>query len=157
MDICANSACSMGIIVIMKWIQIREYANTKSRLLIDQYGFLYGDALMAVTLILFMLPTILYILSGTLSVVQSSYIDDYILQDTVSYIEAGKATYDSGGMPTTGNISSLSRHHLSTIIFKQRVIEEEINGVSILRYIVQAVDNGDTIYELSTFLGPPHH
>ena len=112
---------------------------------------------MAVTLILFILPTILYILSGTLSIVQSSYIDDYILQDTVSYIEAGKATYDSGGMPTTGNISSLSRHHLSTITFKQRVIEEEINGVSILRYIVQAVDNGDTIYELSTFLGPPHH
>ena len=93
MDICANRACSMGIIVIMKWIQIREYANTKSRLLIDQYGFLYGDALMAVTLILFILPTILYILSGTLSIVQSSYIDDYILQDTVSYIEAGKATY----------------------------------------------------------------
>ena len=157
MDLCANRAYSVGIIVIMTYVHIRTYSNYKHRLRTEQSGFLYGDALMAVTLILFILPTILYILSGTLSVVQSSYIDDYILQDTVSYIEAGKATYDSGGMPTTGNISSLNRHHLSTITFKQRVIEEEINGVSILRYIVQAVDNGDTIYELSTFLGPPHH
>lgn len=127
------------------------------RLLTGESGFLYGDALIAVTLVLFILPTILCILSNTLSMVHTSYIDDYTLQDTVACIEAGKSMYDSGEMPTTGNISSLNGHNLSNITFKQSATEEVVNGVSILRFSVQAVDNGVTIYELSTFLGPSHH
>ena len=43
------------------------------------------------------------------------------------------------------------------IKFKQIVTEEVVNGVSILRFIVQAVDNGFTVYEISTFLGSSHH
>ncbi|EUB29001.1 hypothetical protein [Veillonella sp. ICM51a] len=79
------------------------------------------------------------------------------MQDSLSYIEAGKAVYDSGGIPTTGTISSLNGHNLSNITFTQSVTEEVLNGVSILRFSVQAVDNGVTVYEISTFLGSSHH
>lgn len=157
MDFCTNGADSVGIIVIMTCVQIIKYQKTQYRLLTGESGLLYGDALIAVTLVLFILPTILCILSNTLSMVQTSYIDDYTLQDTVSCIEAGKSMYDSGGMPTTGDISSLNGHNLSNITFKQSTTEEVVNGVSILRLSVQAIDNGVTIYEISTFLGPSHH
>ena len=157
MDLCTNRAYSVGIIVIMTCIQIRTYPNYKHRLRTEQSGFLYGDALMAVTLVLLILPIILYVLSSTLSIVKTTYTHDYILQDSLSYIEAGKAVYDSGGVPTTGTISSSNGHNLSNITFKQSVTEEVVNGVSILRFIVQAVDNGVTVYEISTFLGSSHH
>ena len=153
MDLCTNRAYSVGIIVIMTCVQIRTYPNYKHRLRTEQYGFLYGDALMAVTLVLLILPIILYVLS----IVKTTYTHDYILQDSLSYIEAGKAVYDSGGIPTTGTISSSNGHNLSNITFKQSVTEEVVNGVSILRFIVQAVDNGVTVYEISTFLGSSHH
>lgn len=157
MDICTNRAYSVGIIVIMTYVQIRMYSNYKYRLRTEQSGFLYGDALMAVTLVLLILPTILYVLSSTLSTVKTTYTHDYILQDSVSYIEAGKAVYDAGGIPTTGIISSSNAHNLSNITFKQSVTEELVNGVSILRFSVQAIDNGVTVYEISTFLGPSRH
>lgn len=147
----------MGIIVIMTCVQIRMYSNYKYRLRTEQSGFLYGDALMAVTLVLLILPTILYVLSSTLSTVKTTYTHDYILQDSVSYIEAGKAVYDAGGIPTTGIILSSNGHNLSNITFKQSVTEELVNGVSILRFSVQAIDNGVTVYEISTFLGPSQH
>lgn len=147
----------MGIIVIMTCVHIRTYSNYKYRLRTEQSGFLYGDALMAVTLVLLILPTILYVLSSTLSIVKTTYTHDYILQDSVSYIEAGKAVYDAGGIPTTGVISSSNGHNLFNITFKQSVTEEVVSGVSILRFSVQAVDNGVTVYEISTFLGPSHH
>ena len=51
----------MGIIVIMTCVQIRTYPNYKHRLRTEQSGFLYGDALMAVTLVLLILPVILYV------------------------------------------------------------------------------------------------
>ena len=153
MDLCTNRAYSVGIIVIMTCVQIRMYPKNKHRLRTEQSGFLYGDALMAVTLVLLILPIILYVLSSTLSIVKTTY----ILQDSLSYIEAGKAVYDSGGIPTTGTISSSNGHNLSNITFKQSVTEEVVNGVSILRFIVQAVDNGVTVYEISTFLGSSHH
>ena len=112
---------------------------------------------MAVTLVLLILPIILYVLSSTLSIVKTTYTHDYILQDSLSYIEAGKAVYDSGGIPPTGTISSSNGHNLSNITFKKSVTEEVVNGVSILRFSVQAVDNGVTVYEISTFLGSSHH
>lgn len=143
--------------MIMTCVHIRTYSNYKYRLRTEQSGFLYGDALMAVTLVLLILPTILYVLSSTLSIVKTTYTHDYILQDSVSYIEAGKAVYDAGGIPTTGVISSLNGHNLSNITFKQSVTEEVVSGVSILRFSVQAVDNGVTVYEISTFLGASHH
>ncbi len=157
MDLCTNRAYSVGIIVIMTCVQIRMYSNYKYRLRTEQSGFLYGDALMAVTLVLLILPTILYVLSSTLSTVKTTYTHDYILQDSVSYIEAGKAVYDAGGMPTAGIISSSNGHNLSNITFKQSVTEEMVNGVSMLRFSVQAIDNGVTVYEISTFLGPSQH
>lgn len=157
MDLCTNRAYSVGIIVIMTCVQIRMYSNYKYRLRTEQSGFLYGDALMAVTLVLLILPTILYVLSSTLLTVKTTYTHDYILQDSVSYIEAGKAVYDAGGMPTAGIISSSNGHNLSNITFKQSVTEEMVNGVSILRFSVQAIDNGVTVYEISTFLGPSQH
>lgn len=157
MDLCTNRAYSVGIIVIMTCVQIRMYSNYKYRLRTEQSGFLYGDALMAITLVLLILPTILYVLSSTLSIVKTTYTHDYILQDSVSYIEAGKAVYDAGGIPKTGIISSSNGHNLSNITFKQSVTEELVNGVSILRFSVQAVDNGVTVYEISTFLGPSQH
>lgn len=157
MDLCTNGAYSVGIIVIMTCVQIRMYSNYKYRLRTEQSGFLYGDALMAVTLVLLILPTILYVLSSTLSTVKTTYTHDYILQDSVSYIEAGKAVYDAGGIPATGIISSSNAHNLSNITFKQSVTEELVNGVSILRFSVQAIDNGVTVYEISTFLGPSRH
>ena len=157
MDLCTNRAYSVGIIVIMTCVQIRMYSNYKYRLRTEQSGFLYGDALMAVTLVLLILPTILYVLSSTLSTVKTTYTHDYILQDSVSYIEAGKAVYDAGGMPTAGIISSSNGHNLSNITFTQSVTEEMVNGVSILRFSVQAIDNGVTVYEISTFLGPSQH
>ena len=104
MDLCTNRAYSVGIIVIMTCVQIRTYPNYKHRLRTEQSGFLYGDALMAVTLVLLILPIILYVLSSTLSIVKTTYTHDYIL----------------------------------------------------LRFSVQAIDNGVTIYEISTFLGPSH-
>ena len=148
MDLCTNRAYSVGIIVIMTCVQIRTYPNYKHRLRTEQSGFLYGDALMAVTLVLLILPLILYVLSSTLSIVKTTY---------THYIEAGKAVYDSGGIPTTGTISSSNGHNLSNITFTQSVTEEVVNGVSILRFSVQAVDNGVTVYEISTFLGSSHH
>lgn len=157
MDLCTNRAYSVGIIVIMTYVQIGMYSNYKYRLRTEQSGFLYGDALMAVTLVLLILPTILYVLSSTLSTVKTTYTHDYILQDSVSYIEAGKAVYDAGGIPTSGIISSSNGHNLSNITFKQSVTEELVNGVSILRFSVQAIDNGVTVYEISTFLGPSQH
>ena len=157
MDLCTNRAYSVGIIVIMTCVHIRTYSNYKYRLRTEQSGFLYGDALMAVTLVLLILPTILYVLSSTLSTVKTTYTHDYILQDSVSYIEAGKAVYDAGGMPTAGAISSSNGHNLSNITFKQSVTEEMVNGVSMLRFSVQAIDNGVTVYEISTFLGPSQH
>lgn len=157
MDLCTNRAYSVGIIVIMTCVQIRMYPNYKYRLRTEQSGFLYGDALMAVTLVLLILPTILSVLSSTLSTVKTTYTHDYILQDSVSYIEAGKAVYDAGGIPTTGIISSSNAHNLSNITFKQSVTEELVNGVSILRFSVQAIDNGVTVYEIFTFLGPSRH
>ena len=157
MDLCTNRAYSVGIIVIMTCVQIRMYSNYKHRLRTEQSGFLYGDALMAVTLVLLILPTILYVLSSTLSTVKTTYTHDYILQDSVSYIEVGKAVYDAGGMPTAGIISSSNGHNLSNITFKQSVTEEMVNGVSMLRFSVQAIDNGVTVYEISTFLGPSQH
>ena len=110
-----------------------------------QSGFLYGDARMAVTLVLL------------LTMVKTAYIDDYILQDTVSYIEEGKALYDSGGTPHITATPVSGNHNLPHIVFKKSLVEEEINGIYILRYRVQAIDNGDVVYEISTFLGPPHH
>lgn len=157
MDLCTNRAYSVGIIVIMTCVQIRTYSNYKHRLRTEQSGFLYGDALMAVTLVLLILPIILSVLSNTLSMVKTTYTHDYILQDSVSYIEAGKAAYDAGGMPTAGIISSSNGHNLSNITFKQSVTEELVSGVSILRFSVQAIDNGVTVYEISTFLGPSQH
>jgi len=51
------------------------YSNYKRRLRTEQSGFLYGDALMAVTLVLLILPIILYVLSSTLSIVKTCFIN----------------------------------------------------------------------------------
>lgn len=118
-------------------------------------GFLYGDALMAVTLVLLFLPTILYVLNNTLTIVQTAYINDYILQDTVACIEEGKAQYDSGSIPSSTDVPPSNGHNLSNIVFKRYVEEENVKGITLLKYTVQAIDNGDIVYELSTFLGPP--
>ena len=97
-----------------------------------QSGFLYGDALMAVTLVLLLLPTILYVLSDTLTMVKTAYIDDYILQDTVSYIEEGKALYDSGGTPYITATPISGNHNLPHIVFKKIHISWSTSSLKII-------------------------
>ncbi|WP_251422827.1 hypothetical protein [Veillonella agrestimuris] len=118
-------------------------------------GFLYGDALIASSILLLLLPVILQVLSMSTTMVERAYEQDAITQEVVAFIEEGKADYDSGQMPQEGiNTSRKGGTHLH-VMFHRIGTVEMIHSIPIYRYTVQAKKDGKVIYELSTFLGPP--
>lgn len=110
---------------------------------------------MAATIVLIMLPTILYVFNYVVHGVQNNYYRDAVQQDVVAFIEEGKATYDSGIPPLQG----MERTHFDTfstyMSYSLQLVEEDVHDVQLWRYTVQAMDGQQVVYEISTFLGPP--
>ena len=110
---------------------------------------------MGTAIILVLLPVVLYILGFCTHTLQTSYEKDHILQDTVSYLEEGKAYYDAGHMPAIGVKPSHFSNIRQTIQYHLIVREEIVHHISVYTYTVQAIDDGNIIYEISTILGAP--
>ena len=64
-------------------------------------GFMYGDALISAAIIMFMLPIVLSVFWMATITIYKAYYWDHILQDTITYVEEGKAAYYE-----TGNTSN---------------------------------------------------
>ena len=137
-----------GIVFGFRYKQV-EYGGNRCN------GFLYGDALMAATIVLIILPTILYAFNYVVQGVQRNYYLDRVEQDVVAFIEEGKASYDSGKAPFIG----IGYTHFDTfpthISYSLTLVEEDVHGLQLWRYTVQAKDEQQSVYEISTFLGAP--
>ena len=54
---------------------------------------MYGDALFSAAIIMFMLPIVLSVFWMATITIYKAYYWDHILQDTITYVEEGKAAY----------------------------------------------------------------
>ena len=114
---------------------------------------MYGDALISAAIIMFILPVVLSIFwMATLTVYR-----DHILQDTITYLEVAKASYYKNGAIETGVYNSqFTMSPSEKITYKIHIKPVVIEGVSLQRLTVDAIDNQSVVYSLSVDLEGIH-
>lgn len=118
---------------------------------------MYGDALISAAIIMFILPVVLSIFWMATLTVYRAYYWDHILQDTITYLEVAKASYYKNGAIETGVYNSqFTMSPSEKITYKIHIKPVVIEGVSLQRLTVDAIDNQSVVYSLSVDLEEIH-
>ena len=107
---------------------------------------MYGDALFSAAIIMFMLPIVLSVFWMATITIYKAYYWDHILQDTITYVEEGKAAYYETGTLQTGVHKS---QFSEAITYKTYVEPVVVQGISLQRLTVETIDNEKVVYSLS--------
>ncbi|MBF1762985.1 MAG: hypothetical protein HXP18_03490 [Veillonella sp.] len=111
---------------------------------------MYGDALISAAIIMFMLPIVLSVFWMATITIYKAYYWDHILQDTITYVEEGKAAYyETGTLQTGVHNSQFIMSPSESITYKTHLEPIVENGIVLQRLSVQAIDNGAVVYSLS--------
>ena len=111
---------------------------------------MYGDALISAAIIMFMLPILLSVFWMATITIYKAYYWDHILQDTITYVEEGKAAYYETGTLQTGVYNSqFIMSPSEAITYKTYVRPVVVQGISLQRLTVEAIDNETVVYSLS--------
>ncbi|MDU6073915.1 MAG: hypothetical protein E6670_05125 [Veillonella parvula] len=120
-------------------------------------GFMYGDALISAAIIMLILPIVLSIFWMATLTVYKAYYWDHILQDTITYLEKAKASYYKTGTIEAGVYNSqFTMSPSEKITYKTHIKPVVIEGVSLQRLTVDAIDNQSVVYSLSVDLEGIH-
>ena len=118
---------------------------------------MYGDALISAAIIMLILPIVLSIFWMATLTVYKAYYWDNILQDTITYLEVAKASYYKNGRIETGVYNSqFTMSPSEKITYKTHIKPVVIEGVSLQRLTVDAIDNQSVVYSLSVDLEGIH-
>ena len=102
---------------------------------------MYGDALISAAIIMFILPIVLSI----------------FWMATLTYLEVAKASYYKNGAIETGVYNSqFTMSPSEKITYKTHIKPVVIEGVSLQRLTVDAIDNQSVVYSLSVDLEGIH-
>lgn len=111
---------------------------------------MYGDALVSTAIIMFILPVILSVFWMATLTIYKAYYWDYIVQDTVTYLEESKSQYyKTGHIQERIHNSQFIMSPSESITYKTHLEPIVKNGIVIQRLSVQAIDNGAIVYSLS--------
>lgn len=111
---------------------------------------MYGDALVSAAIIMFILPIVLSVFWMATVTIYKAYYWDHILQDTITYLEEGKSSYYKTGTIQGGIYKSqFIMSPKEDIVYKTRVEPTVINGISLQRLMVEAIDNEQVVYSLA--------
>lgn len=111
---------------------------------------MYGDALVSAAIIMFILPIVLSVFWMATVTIYKAYYWDHILQDTITYLEEGKSSYYTTGTIQGGIYKSqFFMSPREDIVYKSRIAPTVINGVSLQRLTVEAIDNEQVVYSLA--------
>lgn len=114
---------------------------------------MYGDALISAAIIMFILPIVLSVFWMATLTIYKAYYWDHILQDTITYVEEGKAAYYETGILQTGvHYSQFIMSSSEAITYKIYVDPVVVQGISLQRLTVDAIDNETVVYSLSVDL-----
>ena len=117
---------------------------------------MYGDALISAAIIMFILPIVLSIFWMATLTVYKAYYWDHILQDTITYLEVAKASYKNGTIEAGVYNSQFTMSPSEKITYKIHIKPVVIEGVSLQRLTVDAIDNQSVVYSLSVDLEGIH-
>mgnify|MGYP001021532636 FL=1 len=118
---------------------------------------MYGDALISAAIIMLILPIVLSIFWMATLTVYKAYYWDHILQDTITYLEKAKASYyKTGTIEAAVYNSQFTMSPSEKIIYKTHIKPVVIEGVSLQRLTVDAIDNQSVVYSLSVDLEGIH-
>ena len=111
---------------------------------------MYGDALISAAIIMFILPIVLSVFWMATITIYKAYYWDHILQDTITYVEEGKvAYYETGTLQTGVYNSQFIMSPSEAITYKTYVRPVVVQGISLQRLTVEAIDNETVVYSLS--------
>ena len=114
---------------------------------------MYGDALISAAIIMFILPIVLSVFWMATITIYKAYYWDHILQDTITYVEEDKAAYyETGTLQTGVQHSQFIMSSNETITYKTYVDPVVVQGISLQRLTVDAIDNERVVYSLSVDL-----
>ena len=114
---------------------------------------MYGDALISAAIIMLILPIVLSIFWMATLTVYKAYYWDHILQDTIT----SKASYYKTGTIEAGVYNSqFTMSPSEKITYKTHIKPVVIEGVSLQRLTVDAIDNQSVVYSLSVDLEGIH-
>lgn len=114
---------------------------------------MYGDALISAAIIMFILPIVLSVFWMATLTIYKAYYWDHILQDTITYVEEGKAAYyETGTLQTGVHYSQFIMSPREAITYKIYVDPVVVQGISLQRLTVDAIDNETVVYSLSVDL-----
>ena len=114
---------------------------------------MYGDALISAAIIMFILPIVLSVFWMATLTIYKAYYWDHILQDTITYVEEGKSAYYETGILQTGvHHSQFIMSPSEAITYKMYVNPVVVQGISLQRLTVDAIDNETVVYSLSVDL-----
>ena len=116
-----------------------------------QGGFLYADAILAVTLLLLLMPTLLHMMTLSNQLVSYSYDRDYAMQYLTRHVEKVKASYRTGQVLTEHTSDSFD------LGFEKSNIEEEehndiVQGLSLVTYKASLQDKHGERHSVVTYL-----
>ena len=99
---------------------------------------MYGDALISAAIIMFMLPIVLSVFWMATITIYKAYYWDHILQDTITYVEEGKAAYyETGTLQTGVHNSQFIMSPSEAITYKIYVEPVVVQGISLQRVTVE--------------------
>ena len=104
---------------------------------------MYGDALISAAIIMFMLPIVLSVFWMATITIYKAYYWDHILQDTIT------AYYETGTLQTGVHNSQFIMSPSEAITYKTYVEPVVVQGISLQRLTVEAIDNETVVYSLS--------
>ena len=111
---------------------------------------MYGDALFSAAIIMFMLPIVLSVFWMATITIYKAYYWDHILQDTITFVEEGKAAYyETGTLQTGVHKSQFIMSPSEAITYKTYVEPVVVQGISLQRLTVETIDNEKVVYSLS--------
>lgn len=111
---------------------------------------MYGDALISAAIIMFILPIVLSVFWMATLTIYKAYYWDHILQDTITYVEEGKAAYyETGTLQIGVHHSQFIMSPSETITYKIYVDPVVVQGISLQRLTVDAIDNEQVVYSLA--------
>ena len=111
---------------------------------------MYGDALVSAAIIMFILPIVLSVFWMATVTIYKAYYWDHILQDTITYLEEGKSSYYTTGTIQGGIYKSqFIMSPSEAITYKMYVNPVVVQGISLQRLTVDAIDNEQVVYSLA--------
>ena len=112
-------------------------------------GFIYLDILLAVSIFMILLPTVLSLYGHSIETLSISYERDWVINRSVSLLETAKAKYYENGLIDNFKYND---PRYSDIYYESSSWKEDKFGKIFLAYQVISYKNLSPIYSLRTYL-----